>query len=170
MVEHLGISNASVMLDAKMVGNDKAPPGKKAGTPNSDDTLYADIRDLNFSVLAHPREGAHPQGVGGRAPPGPPVGRPGTSSLGSLQSEKQSLTVHIEASQAIQKEQGDEFARYFQTEQDIIRGDELRACVDYLDNAIIDKKLLAQVLRQLCLLSLTTNELKQRKWDEIRTR
>ena len=171
--EHLGISNASVMLDAKMVGNDKAPPGKKVKHPlNSDDTLYADIRDLNFSVLSRilgekartlkesedERHQAHSVGQI----------KDFVKKLGSLQSEKQSLTVHIEVSQAIQKECGDEFARHFQTEQDIIRGDDLRACVDYLDNAIIDKKPLAQVLRQLCLLSLTTNELKQRKWEEIR--
>ena len=171
--EHIGIKSSAVEIDAQMAGDDKAKPGKTKKVPlNSDDTVYADIRDLNFSVAMQilgqktraskeaedERHNAHSVGQI----------KDFVKKLGSLQSEKQSLQTFVNMSLSMREECGDEFTQHFQTEQDLIRGDDMRACVEYLEQAIIDKKPLVQVLRQLCLLSLTTNELKQRKFDEIR--
>lgn len=171
--EHFGIKSSTVEIDAQMAGDDKAKPGKlKKVALNSDDTVYADIRDLNFSVATQilgkktrasketedERHNAHSVGQI----------KDFVKKLGSLQSEKQSLQTFVNMALQLQKECGDDFTQHFQTEQDLICGDDMRACVEYLEQAIIDKKPLVQVLRQLCLLSLTTNELKQRKFDEIR--
>jgi hypothetical protein len=171
--EHFGINCSAVQIDAAMAGDEKAKPGKtKKVCLNSDDTVYADIRDKNFSVVMQvlgqktrdlkeaedERHNAHSVGQI----------KDFVKKLGSLQSEKQSLQTFVNVAIAIKDECGDDFTQHFQTEQDLIRGDDMRACVEYLDQAIIDKKPLVSVLRQLCLLSLTSNELKQRKFDEIR--
>jgi hypothetical protein len=49
--EYFGIINGFVEVDPEIIGKD-APPGKKMNIPlNSNDKLYSQIRDLNFSVI-----------------------------------------------------------------------------------------------------------------------
>ncbi len=171
--EHFGITCSAIQIPSEMAGDEKAKTKTKKWPLNSDNTVYADIRDKNFGVVLgmlgqktrdlkeaeDERHNAHSVGQI----------KDFVKKLGSLQSEKASLQTFVNIAIAIKDECGDDFGEHFSTEQDLIRGDEVRACVEYLDQAIIDKKPLVSVLRQLCLLSLTTNELKQRKFDEIRT-
>jgi hypothetical protein len=50
--EIFGISNTFVDLEPSVVGVENAPAGRKIKQPlNSNDTLFADVRDLNFGVL-----------------------------------------------------------------------------------------------------------------------
>ena len=171
--EHFGITCSAVQIPSEMAGDEKNAGKPKKWPLNSDNTVYADIRDKNFGVVLQvlgqktrdlkeaedERHNAHSVGQI----------KDFVKKLGSLQSEKASLQTFVNIAIAIKDECGDDFGEHFSTEQDLIRGDEVRACIEYLDQAIIDKKPLVSVLRQLCLLSLTTNELKQKKFDEIRT-
>eukprot|EP01047_Picozoa_sp_COSAG01_P117122 COSAG01_NODE_45792_length_406_cov_0.798046_1_plen_111_part_01 len=111
--------------------------------------MYADIRDKNFGVVLgmlgqktrdlkeaeDERHNAHSVGQI----------KDFVKKLGSLQSEKASLQTFVNIAIAIKDECGDDFGEHFSTEQDLIRGDETRACVEYLDQAIIDKKPLVSV-------------------------
>ena len=171
--EHFGINCSFVQIPSEMAGDEKNKGKPRKWPLNSDNTVYADIRDKNFGVVLQvlgqktrdlkeaedERHNAHSVGQI----------KDFVKKLGSLQSEKASLQTFVNIAIAIKDECGDDFGEHFSTEQDLIRGDEVRACIEYLEHAIIDKKPLVSVLRQLCLLSLTTNELKQKKFDEIRT-
>ena len=50
--ELMGIKNGYVELDPAVAGIENAPAGRQIKHPlNSNDTLFADVRDLNFGVL-----------------------------------------------------------------------------------------------------------------------
>ena len=89
--------------------------------------------------------------------------------LGSLQTEKKALQVHINVAEQI----GDhakaiDFGKTVQVEQDIIRGEEANACMEYVEECSYRQVELRRLLRLACLSSLTSNGMKQKPFDALR--
>ena len=89
--------------------------------------------------------------------------------LGSPQTEKKALQVHINVAEQI----GDhakaiEFGKTVQVEQDIIRGEEANACMEYVEECSYRQVELRRLLRLACLSSLTSNGMKQKPFDALR--
>lgn len=184
--EQLGIANSMVKLSPETVSGEGAPPPGRGGGGaarktrpyplNSDDTLYHDIRNANFGVLSAKlqAQAALLQKIEDSRNDAHSVSqiKDFVKLLGRLQSDKKALLVHINVSQDISRatmnQPSGEFMTQIQREMAFTAGDDLRACQEYLEEAIFSKEPLQKVLRLLCLSSLTTDGLKQREYDAIR--
>lgn len=175
--EYFGIFNSYVDLDpeiAKIVQDPKKPappPNKKIKTPmNSNDKLYSEVRDLNFSVLPSvlirkAKELAEFENKRYEAQTGVQL-RDFVKGLKTYQQDKQSLTTHTSIAErlvVITKEQN--FHKRLEAEQNYLAGvdDE----TEFLEECINKKEPLTKVLRLLSLYSLTVG-LNQKKYDFFR--
>lgn len=144
---------------------------------NSNDALYAELRDLNFESL-HARLRAKGEAI-----------RTGMDQrhaaqtvsqlhsfmkvLGSLQKQKEALATHVDAARALSdRTRAGSFLQQLECEQALIAtggetallgsGPAYDACSEFAEDLIARAEPLARVLRLLCLMSLVGNGLRQR--------
>jgi hypothetical protein len=150
---------------------------------NSNDALYAELRDLNFeSVHARLR-------VKGEAIRTAMDQRHAAQTvsqlhgfmkvLGSLQKQRDSLATHIGAARALSdRTREGSFLRQLECEQALIAtggetallgsGPAVDACAELVDELLGEAEPLARALRLLCLMSLVGNGLRQRSLAHFR--
>eukprot|EP01112_Ceratiomyxa_fruticulosa_P014948 TRINITY_DN4340_c0_g6_i1.p1 TRINITY_DN4340_c0_g6~~TRINITY_DN4340_c0_g6_i1.p1 ORF type:complete len:617 (-),score=127.38 TRINITY_DN4340_c0_g6_i1:93-1943(-) len=174
--EVFGIQNTYVDLDAEIAGpigpnKEKPPPGKKIKVAlNSNDKLYNEIRNLNFSVLGpllnrkakeideyyKTRHGA--QTVSAI--------RDFMKKLASTQQEHNSLNIHTNITEKILGITKDPaFHRRLEAEQCLVAGAETETSAEYIEECINKKDPLTKVLRLLILLCCTQNGLKPKQLE-----
>jgi len=156
-------------LDPSFFGNDKG--GKKLKTAlNSNDKLYAQIRDLNFSVLgpflnrkAKEIDEYYKQRHGAET-----VSqiRDFMKKLTSAQQEHASLRLHTSIAEKILAVTKDpSFHKQLEAEQNLLAGVDVESSSEYLEDCINRQDPLSKVLRLLCLQSLTNNGLKPKQYE-----
>mmetsp|Transcript_835 Transcript_835/g.2194 ORF Transcript_835/g.2194 Transcript_835/m.2194 type:complete len:451 (+) Transcript_835:2-1354(+) len=151
---------------------------------NSNDSLYAEIRDVNFARLhallrskaEEIRDGYEQR----HAAQTVSQMRGFMKKLGSMQQQHKSLATHINMAQALtQRTSSATFRRQLEHEQSLLAnggetallgsGGAIDACADFVEEMIGKAEPLPRVLRLLCLMSLVGNGLKQRQLDFFRT-
>eukprot|EP00002_Diphylleia_rotans_P012490 TRINITY_DN2441_c0_g1_i2.p1 TRINITY_DN2441_c0_g1~~TRINITY_DN2441_c0_g1_i2.p1 ORF type:complete len:518 (-),score=94.82 TRINITY_DN2441_c0_g1_i2:652-2205(-) len=166
------ISNGFVDMEPDDLGVQAKPGQKKVKIPlNSNDKLYSEIRDLNFSkvgpelnkkareINANYQERHSAQTVSQI--------RDFMKKLTSLKQEHQSLGLHTAIAEkilAVTKENN--FHAKIEQEQAIVSGND--PVVEFLEDCVHRQEPLTKVLRLLCLYSLVSNGLKQKFFDQIR--
>lgn len=89
--------------------------------------------------------------------------------LPEVQQKHKDLTTHITIATEIKKETSkQEFRRRIRTEQDILSGEDPKACIEYIETCIIRQDSLTSVLRLICLYSIVRNGLSQSEYDHLR--
>lgn len=169
--EIFGIHNSYVDLDPEIVGVQKTNRPKVKTALNSNDRLYAEIRDMNFSVLGPllNRKAREIDEYYKKRYEAQTVSqiRDFMKGLGSYQQEHQSLRVHTNIAERIltvTKEQ--DFHSRLEAEQKMLFG--LETSEGYIQECIDKQDPLVKVLRLLCLESLIMNGIKQKTLDHLR--
>jgi vacuolar protein sorting-associated protein 33A len=181
--EVFGIHNSYVDLDADIVipepkegqpAPPRPPPGKKVKHPlNSNDQLYSELRDLNFSALgpvlnrkAKEIDDYYQQRF---AVQSITEIRDFMRSLGSVQDEHQALRIHTNVAERIAKiTKTDDFHRRLEAEQTMLADGDEGVPLAYIDETIDRQGPLLKVLRLLVLYSVTQNGLPSRLFDHYR--
>ena len=172
--ELLGVANGYVELEPAVAGVDKAPPGRLIKHPlNSNDTLFADVRDLNFVPVANVlrQKAVQLQSTEESRHAAQSVSqiKDFVKKLGSLQTEKKALQVHINVAEEINKKtQAIDFNKRFQVEQALAAGEEANMCAEYIEEAALRQVELLKLLRLACLSSLTTNGMKTKNYEALK--
>eukprot|EP01094_Clydonella_sp_ATCC50884_P027895 TRINITY_DN8212_c0_g1_i1.p1 TRINITY_DN8212_c0_g1~~TRINITY_DN8212_c0_g1_i1.p1 ORF type:complete len:596 (+),score=194.45 TRINITY_DN8212_c0_g1_i1:119-1906(+) len=168
--EVFGIRNTFVSLDPEVVGSEGE---KRVKWPlNSNDKLYDEIRDLNFSVLGpflNQRakdintyyEKRHEAQTLGQI-------RDFMKNLGSYQAEHNSLRIHTNiAEKVVLATRENDLQARLAAEQGLLA--EGSVPVEYIDEAIARQEPITEVLRLLVLCTLTKNGFKSKYFDYYRT-
>eukprot|EP00163_Fabomonas_tropica_P032762 TRINITY_DN8359_c0_g1_i1.p1 TRINITY_DN8359_c0_g1~~TRINITY_DN8359_c0_g1_i1.p1 ORF type:complete len:600 (+),score=140.03 TRINITY_DN8359_c0_g1_i1:778-2577(+) len=167
--ELFGISNSYVDLEPEVLGQSGV---KKVKTPlNSNDKLYSEIRDLNFSVLGpllnkkatyiseNYKERHQAQTVSQI--------RDFMKKLNTLQQEHNSLRIHTNIAEKISAfTRSMPFSTRIEAEQALLVGPD--TVNDTIEEAINKQEPLTRVLRMICLQSLTNNGIKSKYFDFLR--
>jgi len=173
--EVFGIQNSSVDLPGEMVVDKQAqkdqapvPENKKFKTPlNSNDKIYQDIRDLNFSsissilnqkakIIDEYYKERHKAKTVSQI-------KDFMKKLGSFQTEHQFLRIHTNIVEAILVVTKDpEFHIRLAAEQNLLADADVNMSLDYIEECIAKQEPLLKVLRLLCLASVTGNGLKDK--------
>lgn len=167
--EVFGIKNTFVNLDPEIVG---AEGEKKVKWPlNSNDKLYDEIRNLNFSVLGpflNQRakeinmyyEKRHEAQTLGQI-------RDFMKNLGSYQAEHNSLKIHTNIAERILHSTKDhDLTARLTAEQGLLAEGSVPS--EYIDEAIARQEPITEVLRLLILATLTKNGFKAKYYDFYR--
>ena len=168
--EVMGIQHTMVELDPEVAGTPEATRRVKHPL-NANDTLYGEIRDLNFSVLG-PMLNKKAQFISKNyeerhAAQTVSQIRDFMKKLGGLQQEHQSLRVHINIAEKIDNYLRTEiFTSKLQSEQQLLSGEPLD--MDFVARLMDQQHPLPQVLRLVCLYSLTNNGIKSKQFDLLR--
>eukprot|EP01114_Cavostelium_apophysatum_P016053 TRINITY_DN4505_c0_g1_i1.p1 TRINITY_DN4505_c0_g1~~TRINITY_DN4505_c0_g1_i1.p1 ORF type:complete len:397 (-),score=119.29 TRINITY_DN4505_c0_g1_i1:26-1216(-) len=168
--EVFGIHNSYVDLDPEIVGSQKGGKNVKVAL-NSNDKLFMDIRNLNFSVLLpilnkkakeideYYKQRHAAQSVSQM--------RDFVKKFASAQTEHASLRTHTGISEKILAVTKDPaFHRRLEVEQSLLAGEDVSG--DYIEECIARQEPLEKVLRLLCLHSLTNNGLKVKLYEFFR--
>ncbi|KAI9353386.1 Sec1-like protein [Zopfochytrium polystomum] len=156
-----GIKSTFVELESSIVG---PPPNAPANNRprkiplNGTERLYAQLRDLNFAVV------------------GSVLNQNARRIQEEIESRNQARTVTqlkdfigklggIEAERAALKLRGMTLNKMLTVQQNLIAGNVPSSYLDYFEELIAKQAPLMQVLRLLCLYSMTTGGLKQPKYD-----
>eukprot|EP01102_Stenamoeba_stenopodia_P011988 TRINITY_DN372_c0_g1_i1.p1 TRINITY_DN372_c0_g1~~TRINITY_DN372_c0_g1_i1.p1 ORF type:complete len:619 (+),score=176.59 TRINITY_DN372_c0_g1_i1:181-2037(+) len=176
--EIFGIHNSYVDLDPDIIGppptppgqqpqpQKKLPPGKKVKTVlNSNAKLYAEIRDLGFSVLGPllNKKAKHIDEYYKKRYEAQTVNdlKDFVKRLPQFQSEHENLRLHTNIAEkvlAVTKEK--DFHRRLEAEQSLLVGAGPEVSSEYIEECISRQEPLVKVLRLLILQSLTNNGLK----------
>ncbi|RKP34979.1 vacuolar sorting protein [Dimargaris cristalligena] len=175
-------SNPPAAATASAAGSSSSNqgPAASAGTNkkakvslNSKDALYAELRDLNFSVVGgwlhraakrinDDYQGRHQAKTVTQI-------RQFIGKLGNIQAEHQSLRLHTYLAEEIYKYTlSAQFNRNLEFEQTLLSGASMSAnspFTDYIEELIGNEAPLTQVLRLLCLQSVTSNGIKRKMYD-----
>lgn len=179
------IHNGYVDLDAEMIGPPapvpgvpapkeppkRPPPGKKVKTAlNSNTKLYAEVRDLSFSVLGPllNKKAKHIDEYYKKRHEAQTVNelRDFVKRLPQFQSEHEALRLHTNIAEkilSITKEKN--FHRRLEAEQSLLVGAGEELSSDYIEECINRKDPLPNVLRLLILQSLTNNGIKPKNLE-----
>ncbi|KAG0200483.1 hypothetical protein BGX28_006456 [Mortierella sp. GBA30] len=181
--EILHIKNSFVEVDASLAAppqtgtsgsGSTTVPGKKKTVPlNGGDKLFAELRDLNFSVVggllnkvakrinADYEERHNAKTV--------PQIRQFIVKMGGLAAEHQSLRLHTAlAEQIMNYTMTDDFNRILEVQQNVVAGIATNKEPEYIEEMINKQAKLVQVLRLLCLYSLVNNGLKPKQYEFFR--
>eukprot|EP00696_Hemimastix_kukwesjijk_P015912 gnl/Hemi2/418_TR141_c0_g1_i1.p1 gnl/Hemi2/418_TR141_c0_g1~~gnl/Hemi2/418_TR141_c0_g1_i1.p1 ORF type:complete len:361 (+),score=106.36 gnl/Hemi2/418_TR141_c0_g1_i1:931-2013(+) len=146
---------------------------KKVKTPlNSNDKIFAEIRDLNISVLGpllkrkanyiseNYKERHNLQT--------PAEMRDFMRKVNTLQQDRSWLVLHVNTAEWISTHTRDrKFHKRIEAEQNYVSGQDLES-TDFIEECINRQEPLTRVLRLLCLYSLTNNGMSQKKLDFFR--
>ena len=89
--------------------------------------------------------------------------------LGSLQTEKKALQVHINIAAAINKKtEAIDFGKTVQVEQALAAGEDANMCMEYIEEGTFRQVELLKLLRLSCLSSLTTNGMKTKNYESLK--
>eukprot|EP01125_Pyxidicula_operculata_P001470 TRINITY_DN11349_c0_g1_i1.p1 TRINITY_DN11349_c0_g1~~TRINITY_DN11349_c0_g1_i1.p1 ORF type:complete len:649 (-),score=140.94 TRINITY_DN11349_c0_g1_i1:30-1976(-) len=178
--EVFGIFNASVDLPAEMVIDPKAqekevvPPGKKVKTSlNSNDKLFRDIRDVNFSVVGpHLNQKAKiidEYYKERHAAKTVTDLRDFMKRLAAFQKEHQFLRIHTNIAESVLGVTRDpSFRTRLEAEQNLLALQETEFSMQYIEECINKQEPLVKVLRLMCLYSLTNNGIKDKNYNFLR--
>ncbi|KAI8970174.1 Sec1-like protein [Mycotypha africana] len=145
---------------------------KKKYVLNSSDKLFGQLRDQNFAVVGgklnkiakrinENYEERHNAKTVAQI-------RDFVGRLSELQQEHQSLKIHTGiAEEIISHTVTDEFNRVLEVQQNVVAGIDSIKEAEYIEEMIDKQKPLVQVLRLLCLISLTQGGLKQKNFDHF---
>lgn len=150
--------------------SDVDPDSKKKHPLNSGDTLFQEIRDMNFRVIGYRlnRKAAEIKETYSEKDSAKSVQqlKHFLTKFKSANKEHTYLTTHIALAEEISKTTKTvSFDKLTEAEQMLIRG--TSDCEDYIEAAISKAEPLIRVLRLLCLLSCT-HGIKQKKFDFLR--
>lgn len=174
--EVFGINNGLVDLDPELVG--KAEEASKKGikkikTPlNSNDKLFAFLRDVNFGVLGPllNKKAKEIDEYYKKRYDFKTVSeiRDFMKGLGSYQTEHQSLRTHTSVAEHILRvTKGSNFHKQLSAEQDLLLGN--NPPNDYIEECISRQEPLVKVLRLLVLYSMTNQGIKQKEYEFFKT-
>ena len=184
--ELIGISNGYIKVDRSLIGDDKdgSTPGDSSGVDaakqrtkvsvalNSNDQLYAEVRDLNVEKLGS-FLGQKAKEIRGkydtfRANKDASITEihDFVKRIPGLTQNYKSLNQHINITELIKRTtDGSLFRQRWNTERTLLEGD---ACYDLLEEMIAMQQPANDVLRLLCLQSLTNGGIKYNKYDSLR--
>eukprot|EP00947_MAST-08B_sp_MAST-8B-sp1_P000483 g483.t1 len=151
-----------------------ARPGQKIPLPlNSNDKLYAEIRDFHITavlprLLSTARSLQDQENERLQADSLEAI-HDFVKNIPELQQEKLSLSHQINITELLNKTTNDHaFRRRWEVEQAILQNDRASANIDYIEERVARQDPLLQVLRLLCLQSLTGGGLKAKQFDQLR--
>lgn len=152
---------------------DIPPSAKPKVLLNSNDNIYAQIRDLNQQFIGKRlKENAleiDKKMQGKKELKTVQQIKEFTEKLPQLQEDKRNLEMHINIVQYINALIGKTaFRKYVQTQLGILAGDDEKTTLAYIEEMIDRQEPLIKVLRLLCLQSLTQNGLKKGVFENIR--
>ncbi|KAI9483036.1 MAG: Sec1-like protein [Benjaminiella poitrasii] len=145
---------------------------KKKYVLNSSDKLFGQLRDQNFAVVGgmlnkiakrinENYEERHNAKTVAQI-------RDFVGRLSELQKEHQSLKIHTGiAEEIISHTVTDEFNKILEVQQNVVAGIDGNREPEYIEEMINKQKPLVQVLRLLCLISLTQGGIKQKQYDHF---
>jgi vacuolar protein sorting-associated protein 33A len=175
--EFFSITNSAVDLPASMVvdpkgGKEATPPAdKKLKTPlNSNDKIFRDIRDLNFSVVG-PILNQKAKMIDEYYKARKDIStvseiKDYMKKFTSFQQDHQFLRVHTNITEALLKITTDAaFRAHLEAEQNLLAQAEIEASEQYIEECINKQEPLGKVLRLLCLMSLTQGGLKEKVYN-----
>ncbi|KAJ6228029.1 vacuolar protein sorting-associated protein 33a [Anaeramoeba flamelloides] len=169
--ELYGITDTVLELDPKILN--KPRTGKKERISlNSNDLLFAEIRDLNQSQIGPYLSRKAREIMGGyderKNLKTIREFRNFTGKLGKLQKEHSSLSIHLSIAEAINKYATEDqlFHRLINSQLTVLT--ECEPCYDFLEELIYQEAPIETVLRLLCLHSLALNGIKSKKFDFFR--
>ena len=169
--ESIGISNGYVEVEKSILGM-KGRPGLTKVALNSNDALFKEIRDLNFSALG-PRlkkKAASVQQTYEERHNAETISEIGQfmKKFKNLQKLHTSLQTHISlAERASATTKSSSFHRLIMCERALLNGytDDVE---DLLEEMIAKRDAVSTVLRLFCLWSLVSNGIKERQFDFFR--
>eukprot|EP01122_Echinamoeba_exundans_P013588 TRINITY_DN5959_c0_g1_i1.p1 TRINITY_DN5959_c0_g1~~TRINITY_DN5959_c0_g1_i1.p1 ORF type:complete len:685 (-),score=163.48 TRINITY_DN5959_c0_g1_i1:50-2104(-) len=175
--EFYSITNSAVDLPAAMVVDPKGgketnvPLDKKLKTPlNSNDKIFRDIRDLNFSVVG-PILNQKAKMIDEYYKARKDIStvseiKDYMKKFTSFQQDHQFLRVHTNITEALLKITTDAaFRAHLEAEQNLLAQAEIEASEQYIEECINKQEPLGKVLRLLCLMSLTQGGLKEKVYN-----
>lgn len=179
--ELLGISNGYVKVDSDLIADEDETPDeevdrsekKKIPIPlNSNDKLYADIRDMNVEqigfYLQEQAKDIRERYDEFRKNKDASIGeiREFVKRIPGLKQNYQSLQQHINIAELIKKNTDSKaFRDLWMTERTMIEGDTM---YDRLEEMMGDQESLMKILRLFCLQSLTNGGIKAKSFDNLR--
>eukprot|EP00794_Sanderia_malayensis_P018179 gene18179-19993_t len=183
--EVFGIVNTNVQLPADKFpvkdnpkGSAKAIPAKDQQKPrktvlNSADTLYTEIRDINFSAVGPvlSREAKRITAQYEEHKSAKTVGeiKEFVHKLPHIQAAKTSLELHTSIAEIIKEKTNlEDFREALITEQEFFNGIDSDKINAYIDKCIASKQPLTKVLRLVCLQCLVNNGFKAKLFDYYR--
>lgn len=183
--EVFGVFNSLVELPASMVVDPKAQQqqpqvkdpallDKKVKTPlNSNDKLFRDIRDLNFSVVG-PRLNEKAKVIDKYYQQRHDVQTVGEirdfiSRLSTFQKEHHHLRIHTNIAETVLGVTRDPlFRQRLEAEQNLLALQDVDKSMDYIEECINKQEPLVKVLRLICLFSLTNNGLSEKQFNFLK--
>ncbi|KAJ3126525.1 hypothetical protein HK098_007425 [Nowakowskiella sp. JEL0407] len=181
--EKFGIRSTFVELDPSMHGPTVPPSGSSAAPAvsnkprkvalNSQDKLFAQLRDLNFAVvgglLSQVARRIHEDYEGRHQAKTVSQIKDFVGKLGNLQAEHQSARLHTNVAEEITKFTLDQdFNRMLEVQQNFVAGVITTPHIDYIEELINKQAPLMHVLRLLCLHSLVNGGFKPKQFDFFR--
>lgn len=166
--EFFGIKNSSVELPQEMVLED-APrpdmPPKIKNVLNSNDRIYKDTRDVNFSQVGpilNQKAKVVDEFYKNRTRDGP------LSELKEMMINVPTykLRLHTNIVDVLINYTKDfDFHTQLEAEQNLLVGGDIQMSIDYIEECINKQEHVVKVLRLLCLLSLTIGGLKEKQYN-----
>lgn len=168
--ELYGIQNSYVDLDPSITGF----KDRRKLPLTSQDPLYGDLRDKNFSVVgpllnqsakkidAQYKERYQAKNISEL--------RDFIGKLGGIQSEHQALKIHTNIAEQIMMQTRDvDFHRRLEVEQNLIGGLDHSTNLEYIEELIFRQEPIMKVLRLLCLYSIVNNGIKPKVLTQFKS-
>lgn len=176
--EILGITNGFISVDAELIADDESSTsasaaGKKVAVPlNSNDKLYADVRDfhverlgMNLQQQAHDIRARYDEFRKNRDASISEI-REFVKRIPGLKQNYQSLMQHINLAELIKKTTDHKAFRDLKVaEHAMLMGETI---FDQLEERVGSQEPILSVLRQFCLQSVTSGGIKAKNYDHIR--
>lgn len=166
--EFFGIKNSSVELPQEMVLEDGPHPDKPAkikNVLNSNDRIYRDTRDVNFSQVGpilNQKAKIVDEFYKNRNRDDPLHEL--KEMMINLPTYK--LRLHTNIVDVLMSYTKDlDFHTQLEAEQNLLVGGDIQMSIDYIEECINKQEHVVKVLRLLCLLSLTTGGLKEKQYN-----
>ena len=183
--EMFGLRNGVVELPPEFVGpSQQAGSNQSTGssssallqrrktTLNSQEPLFSELRDANFSTIGHKlnvfaRKMNEDYAERHQAKTVSQL-KAFVGKLGTLQQQQASLKLHIGITELISKVcLDDEFHRTLETQQSLVAGGDNTSALDYLEGLIAQQVPFEKALRLLCLISQLSN-IRTKAYEHVR--